>query len=498
MPYRALLSHARSDERVAKWLQHELNTYRTPGSLVGIRGVQGPVPAKFKLMRTASAHLDDEQARQNDLSECQALIVLCSPSAAQDPGVNHDIDAFVALGRVRHILPVIASDAPDSADVERDYFPPAICGLGLFSVDLREQKFSDTLSGDGREGGRLKLIAALLGVEVARVAQHERRRQDGRVTALGVAAIILALATAATAASNVAERQRAMTVEAQRLLAARNAMRAVQLRREALAAAEQQSAQQTQANAQLQQAKSSLLEAVRDVTLMSDLALDEISASRTASPTNLRRLAAIEQTYWNLGEISAYFELRPTSITSILEKVSSTYVQLDRIDEGRRAAARFARLNDLIARNHGASPVWRSAYAAVIAALAGQRGVNGDNLGQMSALRQAGQIFEDVCVTTPPADVRADAIVDARASACLRFANVTMARVRLQRDAQQDIDQAALGRAKLVIEATIAAYPNNVQVQAQGARLLSQLTRAIEQGQSGDPASAPAAAGVND
>ncbi len=493
MSYRVFLSHSRSDERIARWLQHELNAYHTPGSLVGIQGAHGPVPAKFKLSRTASAHLDDEQAPQHpDLDESQVLIVLCSASAAQDPRVNHDVDAFRALGRARNILPVIVSDAPDTSDVERDYFPPGICGLGLFRVDLRERKLGDVLSGDGREGGKLKLIAALLGVEVARVAEHERRRQDRRVVALGFVAVILALATAATAASNVALRQRAVTVEAQRLVAARNAMRAVQLRREALAAAEQQSAQRTQANGQLQRAKNSLLEAVRDITSMSDLALDEIGASHTASHANLRTLAAIEQTYWNLGEISAYFELRPNSITSMLEKISSTYAQIDRADESRRVGSRFARLNDLVAGDHAASPVWRSAYAAGVAVLANQRGANGDNLGQMSALRQAGRIYEDVCLATPPAVAPAAAQSDARAVACLRFASVALARMRLQRDAQQNVDLPALGRARVVVEAAIAAYPNNAQVQSQGPRLRDQLTRVIEQAQSGDLTTAAA------
>src|SRR5689334_17229771 len=99
MRYRAFVSHARSDVRVAKWLQHELNAYRTPRSLVGVRGAQGPIPARFKLMRAPSAHGDDEQARQDDLRESQALIVLCSAAAAQDAGVNRDIDVFGALGR---------------------------------------------------------------------------------------------------------------------------------------------------------------------------------------------------------------------------------------------------------------------------------------------------------------------------------------------------------------------------------------------------------------
>jgi hypothetical protein len=465
---------------------------------VGVQGAQGPVPARFKLTRAAPTRSGDEQARQDaELSESQALIVLCSASAAQDARVKRDIDVFIALGRARHILPVITADAPDSRDVERDYFPPAICGRGLFSVDLRERKLGDTLSGDGREGGRLKVIAALLGVDVARVAQHERRRHDGRLTALGLVAVILALATAATTASNVAVQQRAMTVEAQRMLAARNAMRAVQLQREALAAAEQQSAQQTQANAQLQQAKSALMEAVRDVTAMSNLTLDEISASHAASSANLRALAAIEQTYWDLGQVSPYFELRPASISGTFEKIASTYAQIDRADDGRRASARFARLNDRIAHNHTASPVWRSAYAASVAALANQRGANGDNLGQLSALQQAGQIYEDVCVAPPPSAQTAT-LTDARASACIRSASTALVRARLQRDAQQDIDVSALGRARAVIEAAIAAYPSNAQVQSQGPRLRDQLARVVEQSQNADPAPTPAAARAND
>jgi hypothetical protein len=62
-------------------------------------------------------------------------------------------------------IPVIAAGEPDSGDPETECFPPALRGKALLAADLREIKLpTGQLIGDGREGGRLKLLAGLLGV----------------------------------------------------------------------------------------------------------------------------------------------------------------------------------------------------------------------------------------------------------------------------------------------------------------------------------------------
>lgn len=201
MGYRAFFSYARADERTAKWLHRQLDSYRTPKALVASEGALGPVPEKLHPIfrdRTdlqAGGHIDASLQRALEDSFC--LVVLCTPSSAKSAWVNQECEAFLAMGRGGRIFPVIAGGEPDSVDPDRECFPPALRGRGLLAADLREIRLSNgRLVGDGREGGRLKLIAGLLGVGLDTLAQRERRRQRVLVGAFAGAALVFAASTA--------------------------------------------------------------------------------------------------------------------------------------------------------------------------------------------------------------------------------------------------------------------------------------------------------------
>jgi WD40 repeat protein len=195
MRYRAFFSYARADDRIANWLHRQLDGYRAPKPLIGTEGELGPVPAKLHPIfrdRTdleSGGHVDS--ALQQALQDSETLIVLCTPTSAKSHWVNHEVETFLKLGREAAIFPVIAGGVPDSGDPDTECFPPALRNKGLLAVDLREIKLpSGQLVGDGREGGRLKLIAGLLGVKLDALVQRERRRQRQVVAALSVAALV--------------------------------------------------------------------------------------------------------------------------------------------------------------------------------------------------------------------------------------------------------------------------------------------------------------------
>ncbi|MFT3727639.1 MAG: hypothetical protein QM759_07440 [Terricaulis sp.] len=472
MTFQVLLTCAHADASVAAWLRSRASAYRTPRSLIGTRSPQGPVPARLKL--TAARQVDPA-----DLEESRALIVVCSAAAAADADVNHDIDKYIALGRTRRIVPVIVPSAPDTQDVQRDYFPSAISGRGLFTVDLREQRVGDTLSGDGREGGWMKLVAELLGVDLARLAQHEARRSATRNTVLTIALAAAAFAAMGAATFGVRELQRGNAIEAERELVAGHAMRALQLQREAVAAAEQQANQEAAASQEFNRAKATLLASVRDYGTLAGAILDEIGESRTTNPASARKLSVIERTYWELGDVSPYFEIPPSTLTTMMERISAIYTQLGHSDDAHRVDARLTQFGERIVRNRRTSPSWRTAYAAAVIAISDHRGANGDDAGKAAALEQAGRIYEDVCLATP-AGAQTAAVSDTRASSCLRFANIVLARAAQQRDAAQRVDVARLERAKIVLAGAIAAFSNNAGVQSRAPRLQDQIDKAVE------------------
>ncbi|MEQ1709380.1 MAG: TIR domain-containing protein [Terricaulis sp.] len=182
MRYWAFFSYSRADDRVANWLHRQLDSYRTPKSLIGLEGSFGSVPAKlhpiFRDRTDMSGGGQLSERIEQALAESNALIVLCSPSSASSKWVNTEVETFIRLGRKARIFPVITADARDSDDVEQEFFPPALRGHGLLAADLREFKISTgRIIGDGREGGRLKLIAGLLGLPLDDLGQRERQRQ---------------------------------------------------------------------------------------------------------------------------------------------------------------------------------------------------------------------------------------------------------------------------------------------------------------------------------
>jgi WD40 repeat protein len=229
MRYRAFFSYARADDRIANWLHRQLDGYRTPKPLVGSEGELGPVPAKLHPIfrdRTdleSGGHVD--RALQDALEESETLIVLCTPTSAKSRWVNHEVETFLKLGREAAIFPVIAAGVPDSGDPDTECFPPALRGKGLLAADLREIKLpTGQLIGDGREGGRLKLIAGLLGVGLDQLLKREQARQRLALAALSFSALVFAAVASAavvqTFASNrnaaiaLANEQRALRGEA--------------------------------------------------------------------------------------------------------------------------------------------------------------------------------------------------------------------------------------------------------------------------------------------
>lgn len=195
--YRAFFSYARADDKVANWLHGQLDRYRTPKSLVGTRGALGVVPAKLHPIfrdRTdlqAGGHID--QSLQDALENSESLIVLCTPTSAKSHWVNHECETFLKLGRSNRIFPVVAAGAPDSGDPETECLPPALRGKSLLAADFREVRLSNgQLIGDGREGGRLKLIAGLLGVPLDALVLRERKRRRLMMASLGTATVLFA------------------------------------------------------------------------------------------------------------------------------------------------------------------------------------------------------------------------------------------------------------------------------------------------------------------
>ena len=188
--YAAFISYSHADEADARWLHRRLEAYRVPAPLVGRIGKHGAVPKRIgKVFRdrvefAAGGELKSEIEAALDRAE--TLIVLCSPRSAASRYVNAEIEYFLRRGGAERIIPAIVAGEPPAC------FPPAL-------LDGRERLGADFRKGkDEREGGRLKVLAGLLGVGMDEIIQRERVAQRWRLRAAAGAVLVFAgLAVAA-------------------------------------------------------------------------------------------------------------------------------------------------------------------------------------------------------------------------------------------------------------------------------------------------------------
>lgn len=190
--YDAFVSYrqAEPDRRWARWLEDELEGYRTPKEMVRAHGVR---PRLSKVFRD-----EDELAATSSLTEqvttalrqSRFLIVVCSPRAAASPWVNAEITYFCGLGRADRVLALLIEGEPATA------FPPALRELkasrhadtfwqpatgndGPLAPDVRAETGANTR--EGRRIAKLRLLAALLNCQFDDLRQREKERQKKRL-----------------------------------------------------------------------------------------------------------------------------------------------------------------------------------------------------------------------------------------------------------------------------------------------------------------------------
>lgn len=223
--YAAFISYCRSDERVARRLQRAIETYRPPRelrtdtTLAATRAALRPV---FRDKDDLRASGDLQASITEALSGSRALIVLCSPEAARSEWVDREILYFQRNRPDGPVLPIILAGEPNhrpaAGEQSRECFPPALRRDALprqrdgeavepLAADMRP-------GGDGRRLARLKVIAALLGVDLDRLVQRDAHRRVRMLSALVIAisatmVLLASLTFVAIGARRDAEQRRA-------------------------------------------------------------------------------------------------------------------------------------------------------------------------------------------------------------------------------------------------------------------------------------------------
>jgi hypothetical protein len=228
--YAAFISYSHADEKLASWLHRKLEAYRTPGPLVGRTTALGKIGKRVGKVFRDRAELGADHDLGGEiraaLERSDALIVLCSPRSAQSRYVHEEIRYFKSLGRGERIMAAIAGGEPHAAGKKVGHrvlsdadecFPPALLrqlgedGAISHTPEPMEPIAADFRHGkDEHEGGKLKLIAGLLGVGLDDLIQRERVAQRWRMRGVAALAVVFAgLALAAAGFAVLAERNAA-------------------------------------------------------------------------------------------------------------------------------------------------------------------------------------------------------------------------------------------------------------------------------------------------
>ncbi|MBO9545944.1 TIR domain-containing protein [Caulobacter sp.] len=188
--YKAFISYSHHDRQAAEWLHRALESYRAPPRLSAKNGasIAGGLKPIFRDRDELSAAADLGETIRDALDRSDALIVLCSPTAATSRWVDQEVAYFLKDRGPGAVLCVITPSTPADAQLDA-VMPPALRaalpeGVEPLAVDLRPDA-------DGKRLARLKIAARLLDVSLDQLVQRDARRRLRVMAAFtGLAAVV--------------------------------------------------------------------------------------------------------------------------------------------------------------------------------------------------------------------------------------------------------------------------------------------------------------------
>lgn len=200
----AFISYSHRDMAVAKWLQRSLERFRLPTE------VHNEIDARSRYLRPVFRDQSDlntgilgDELRKN-LEESKYLILVCSKNSAQSQWVSDEARAFVEMGRLDRIIPVII---PDGDTKERDLFP--IYLREYFERNPDRELLGINLGEVGKEKALIRVVSRMLNVSFDSLwKRHQRQRRiravSYSVTALFVMSVVYLFAIPVTVRVSVA------------------------------------------------------------------------------------------------------------------------------------------------------------------------------------------------------------------------------------------------------------------------------------------------------
>ena len=222
--YVAFISYSHVDRDIARWLHRSIERYRLPPRLrtpLAAPGMEsGRLTPVFLDREDLPSSTDLAESVRLALDNSDALIVVCSPTAARSRWVNEEVRRFKELGRDARIICLVVAGEPRAADkglpADQECLPPALRFIVENGV-VTDRAAPEPLAADLRAGAdtrrdaKLKVIAGLLGTGLDELRRRDHARRQRQLAVIVAASVIGCIAFAGIGAFRLLATQRSRT-----------------------------------------------------------------------------------------------------------------------------------------------------------------------------------------------------------------------------------------------------------------------------------------------
>lgn len=184
----AFISYSHRDIGVARWLQRRLERFRLPSEAHSDSDVNGAgryLRPVFRDQSDLNSGILADELRKN-LEESKFLVLICSRDSAASAWVSAEARAFVEMGRLDRIIPVII---PEGSIPERDLFPEYL--REYFAKHPDSEILGVNIGETGPEKALVRVVSRMLGVTFDSLWKRHQRMRRTRM-ALGAAGLAVA------------------------------------------------------------------------------------------------------------------------------------------------------------------------------------------------------------------------------------------------------------------------------------------------------------------
>lgn len=186
----AFISYSHRDMAFAKWLQKNLEAFRLPTEIHNdIEAANRYLRPIFRDQSDLNTGILSDELRRH-LEESKFLILICSKSSAQSAWVSDEAKAFVEMGRLDHIIPVII---PDDNTPERDLFPQFL--REYFKENPDKELLGVNIGEVGKEKALIRVVSKMLGVSFDSLWKRHQRQKRIRILTASVSAVAAVVGT---------------------------------------------------------------------------------------------------------------------------------------------------------------------------------------------------------------------------------------------------------------------------------------------------------------